>query len=771
MRNRNGAPSRAQPARCLIPVVVVAIAAVAFSAVAGETAAEASTSVSLWPPNGATGVAPEVAPAITFRKALPSKAVSFQLSAPRGAVAGRARYDAASHTATFTPAAALQGGVAYTATVDGGGGTAKTWSFTVADGGETGSGAAALDRGPGGPVLLVTDNAHPFSTYYAEILRNEGYDEFATVPLARVTPAMLSSYDAVILGEEPVNDDQVAMFAAWVDAGGNLIAMRPDAKLAPLLGLTPGGGTLSDAYLKVDTAHGPGVGITDQTIEFHGPADRYTLDGSTAVATLYSTADTRTSAPAVTMRDVGTRGGSAAAFTYDLARSVVETRQGNPAWAGQSRDGQQPIIRSDDLFMGVETPDWVDETKVAIPQADEQQRLLGNMLTEMTLDTAPLPHFWYLPNGKRAAIVMTGDDHANGGTVGRFDQLLAESKPGCSVANWDCLRMSSYIFPGTPISDAQAAQYTAEGFEIGVHVSASGSWQCKNFTPSSLESSYASMTGQLARQLPSIPTGTSERLHCVTWSDWDSVPKVEEANGVRLDTTYYYWPGSWVQNHPGMFTGSGMPMRFADADGTMLDVYQAPTQLNDEAGQTPTKNIDTLLDNALGPLGYYGVFTVNAHTDKPTSEEGDAVIKAAVERHVPVVSGRQMATWLDGRNASSFGSTTWDGTTLHFTVHQGVGANGLDALLPAHDSTGATITTVTEDGNPVPLTIETVKGIRYDRFAATTGAYTATYVTTIQATTPLPPPHRAPSTRRGQRASVRRSPTPVPARVATAARW
>jgi hypothetical protein len=43
-------------------------------------------------------------------------------------------------------------------------------------------------------------------------------------------------------------------------------------------------------------------------------------------------------------------GGQAAAFTFDLARSIVQTRQGNPAWAGQERDGQPGPIRSNDLF-------------------------------------------------------------------------------------------------------------------------------------------------------------------------------------------------------------------------------------------------------------------------------------------------------------------------------------------------------------------------------------------------------------------------------------
>ena len=39
------------------------------------------------------------------------------------------------------------------------------------------------------------------------------------------------------------------------------------------------------------------------------------------------------------------------AFTYDLATSIVYTRQGNPAWAAQERDGFTPI-RSDDKYFG-----------------------------------------------------------------------------------------------------------------------------------------------------------------------------------------------------------------------------------------------------------------------------------------------------------------------------------------------------------------------------------------------------------------------------------
>src|SRR4029077_584247 len=105
------------------------------------------------------------------------------------------------------------------------------------------------------------------------------------------------------------------------------------------------------------------------------------------VASLYSSSSTATNYAAVTMKGVGINGGKAIAFAYDLARSVVYTRQGNPMWAGQKRDGEIDPIRSDDLFF----PDWIDFNKIAIPQADEQQHLLSNLILKANQHKKPLP--------------------------------------------------------------------------------------------------------------------------------------------------------------------------------------------------------------------------------------------------------------------------------------------------------------------------------------------------------------------------------------------
>ena len=578
-------------------------------------------------------------------------------------------------------------------------------------------GCLPLGEGPGGPILVIASPANPVGRYYAEILLTEGLNAFDVVDIGDLTQAELDAHEVAILTEIPLSaggegggSNLVAMLSDWVTAGGKLIAMRPDAQLAPLLGLTPLGTTLSNTYLLIQTGSPPGAGLVNQTIQFHGTADRYMLNGATAIATLYSSPTSATANPAASIRHVGASGGIAAAFTYDLARSVVYTRQGNPDWAGQERDGITPI-RSDDLFYGAADgdpqPDWVDLGKVAIPQADEQQRLLANLI--LGSSDIPLPRFWYFPHDKRAVVIQTGDEHGCcDPTRERFSIDLDNSPPGCSLADWECVRTTSYIYAGGDMDDAEAASWDAQGFEIAAHILT----DCEDWTPASLADTIDMQLGEFDALYPSIPPPETNRTHCVVWSDWASQPKIESERGVRLDTNYYYTPASWVQDRPGFFTGSGMIMRFADLDGTLIDAYQATTQMTDESGQTYPDTVTTLLDRATGSLGYYGAFTSNQHTDIGDHPNASAIVEAAQERGVPLITARQMLRWLDGRNSSAFNAITWNGYQLSFSIAPGANTAGLRAMLPPALGTFP-LASLTRNASAWPHSGQTIKGINY----------------------------------------------------------
>ncbi|MEV6302489.1 DUF4082 domain-containing protein [Actinoplanes sp. NPDC051861] len=695
---------------------------VVFDSSAVDTVAPTLTARA--PSAGATGVSTTAPVTASFSE--PVSAATISLTGPSGAVAGGLTYDAGTMTASFAPSAALATSTAYTATVSGARDSSGnvmapvTWSFTTAA-----PPPPPPDQGPGGPVLVIksaVSGASGFTSFAAEVLRAEGLNEFATVDLSAVTPAVLGQYDVVLLGSTPLTAAQVTMFTTWVTGGGNLVTFRPDKQLAGLLGLTSTTGTLAEGYLRVDTATAPGAGITGQTIQYHGTADRYTLAGARAVATLYSNGTTATTNPALTLVDVGTAGGQAAAFTFDLPRSLVYTRQGNPAWQQQNRDNRPPI-RSNDLYFGGSATDWVDLTKVAVPQADEQQRLLANLIGTMNLDRKPLPKFWYFPRSLKAVVVATGDDHATGGTAGRFDQYLANSPAGCVVDEWQCPRFSSYIFPDTALSNTQAASYQSRGFEVGLHVNTN----CADYTPASLANTYSGQLATWRAKYNSVRSPVTNRTHCIVWSDWSSQASVALSNGIRLDTNYYYWPGEWVADRPGFMTGSGMPMRFADVNGGLIDVYQAATQMTDESGQSYPFTTNALLDAALGATGYYGAFTANMHTDYATTYDSDQVLASAQSRGVPVISGQQLLTWVDGRNASSYSNLAWSGNNLSFSVNVGTGANGLTGMVPTAGPAGRTLTTLTRGGTAVPFTRSTIKGVEYAMFTAAPGAYVAGY--------------------------------------------
>ncbi|QDE90539.1 hypothetical protein BHS06_17090 [Myxococcus xanthus] len=580
-----------------------------------------------------------------------------------------------------------------------------------------------------GPVLVATAPGNPFTDYLREILEAEGIAAFATTDAGNLGVSVsLDDYKVLVLGEQTLSAAQVTLITDWVTAGGSLIALRPAANLQSLLGLNASQGTQANGYILVNDTQAPGAGITAETMQYHGLADKRTVaTGTRTVATLYSDATTATTFTAVSQRTVGS--GTATAFMYDLAKSVIYTRQGNPAWQGQNRDGSSigPGARANDMFYGNASfdpqPDWVNLAKVQIPQADEQQRLLANVLHQTS--TTPLPRLWYFPSAKKAVVVMTGDGHPGGATTQRWNQYLADSPTGCSVDDWECIRGTVYDYVGG-LSATQANTYVAQGFEYALHINTG----CADYTANTLDPNF--FTPQLASfasAFPAVPAPVTNRTHCIAFSDWSTQPKVSRLHGIRLDTNYYYWPDYWVQDRPGMFTGSGLAMRFADLDGTPLDVYQLATQMTDESGQSYPLHIDTLLDNALGPKGYYGAFNANMHVDSQPSagSSGSAAIIASAKRDgVPVITAKQLLEWLDAREATQVSTVAFTGTALTFNLTSP--ARNLSLMVPTRTTTGRTLLSVTRAGSVVTTVTRTIKGVDFAFIdGALAGTYTATY--------------------------------------------
>ena len=100
--------------------------------------------------------------------------------------------------------------------------------------------------------------------------------------------------------------------------------------------------------------------------------------------------------------------------------------------------------------------------------------------------------------------------------------------------------------------------------------------------------------------------------------------------------------------------GGGFPMRFADIDGTPIDVYQAEHEHAPTSSQAYPATTDALLDNALGAARLLRrVRHQHAHRQPRRPTRREAIVASAQARGVPVISYKQLLEWIDGRNDST----------------------------------------------------------------------------------------------------------------------
>ena len=564
-----------------------------------------------------------------------------------------------------------------------------------------------------GPILVLTDPTNPFSDDYCNaLLKTEGMPECAATDSGNITSNFsLAGYRTIIMADgAPLTSDQVTLISNWVTGGGTFISMRPNDSLDSLLGIgQKTASTLDDAYYQVN----PSLmsGIETQTMQYHGSADQHPLAGAQAMATLFNNANTSTAYPAVTTNTVGA--GKAVAYMFDVSKSVMLTRNGNPSLAGKVTVSTDGLPRITDRFGN----GWLDTSKAAIPQADELERSLANLI-----ESSSTPRLWYFPAYQgtviKSALILTGDDHATGSsqTLNRFAAETAASPTNCSVSNWSCYTSTSYAFPNA-FSDSAAKPYTDNGFEVSLHMADGGSCASNWSTQSQFDSLFN--TAYLAWQ-SSYPTinaayqPVTERIHCYgIWNDYASIPLVEAKYGIKADTNSPCWPNVFLNVGQCLYTGTGIPEDYVDANGNLTGVYQFTTQATDENPSTVTQSaMDTLVANAAGPNAYYGYFTVLCHLDNLAISNQCAtdLLSIAQTNNIPMVSAKQAEQFWDGRNNTSIANLSYGTNTLSFTVNTPV-AN-VQEMTPLNYG-GKSLTGITVGGNAASYVTQMINGMQY----------------------------------------------------------
>lgn len=595
---------------------------------------------------------------------------------------------------------------------------------------------------PPAALLLVTHPgaANPFGSYLAEILRAEGLNSFEVVSLADLTAGDLSQHAVTLLAETPLSSTQAELFTNHVNAGGRLIAMRPDSRIRALFGLGASAGTLSDGYLRIDTTatlNGarPGAGLAGVTLQIHGAADRYTtLPGAVTLAKLYTDKTTATAYPAV----VAGVSGRAVAFNYDLARNVVYTRQGNPANANIDVDGDT-VLRTVDLFQGAGGgAPWVDRDRIAVPQADEQQRFLARLVSNLLGLSQPMPQLWYFPGTARTMLILTGDAHAN--PTSYYTNVI-------SSVNAYGGKMTFYLSTAADPDDTSLQAMRADGHEFGIHPYA---YQPPNIE--NLAEGYQAFSEWYDYQYSTSKSRTA-RNHQVAWLGWTEAADIAAAHGIAMETNFYHW-GPWLQTSGGAWphgylTGSGRPMRFARADGSIVPVYQQATQLVDEQlldeisgagleglGAAEAISVSQeLIDASLA--GDYAALTTQFHVDyygvSDARAWAEGTMVYANTHGVPLWNADRWLSFTETRHDANYTNIEWNRSTgvLTFTLNATAtpGIN-LTTMLPLTYNQSL-LQSVAVDGSPHAFSTQTIKGVNV-AFAVTppgNHAFAAAYST------------------------------------------
>jgi len=578
------------------------------------------------------------------------------------------------------------------------------------------------------PPILILARQNNFGTYTDEILRAEGFNEFVIDSLSggRIDKSYLARVDLVLLAEAVSDSSCWRMISEYVRNGGNLIAVRSVHGPGELFGIVEIAGNIYGGYITIDTLMQEGESLSGRQLQLHGSAGLCDLKGGRAVAFLTDCSVSQKKYPGVILHNYGK--GKTAIFQYNLPENIILTRQGNPALAGIENDSI-PGLRALDLF----TDGWIDTSNSIINQADEQMVLLSHCIESMTLNKKPLPRLWYFPDTLKCLVTLTNDGEYKSET---------DFEPQFNDVDSMGAKMSIYIIGVDNVSKAWVDKWTAKGFEIAGHPddtreAANPDWHNMD---SVIKAKKSEIEGKYGLQ---IRTNVN---HWFVWCgrdaggkpDFAAQARLEALNGIELDINYAHYDiksnqGDYYLGPPGTnqgnFTGSGLPMKFADAKGRIINVYQ---QLNAVYDQQYNESNDPdgfyncfkgLIDRSLYNE-VYSFISVKSHNDEYYFSKVPLMkmLAYANRKGIPVWTALKLLDFIKMRDEACFTNNTWSNNKLSFNIKSSLThSNDLTVMIP-RDFDNKKIKGITKNGNEASFFVREVKGSAYAFLTVKPGA-------------------------------------------------
>ncbi|MGN6563889.1 MAG: Ig-like domain-containing protein, partial [Thermomicrobiales bacterium] len=327
----------------------------------------------------------------------------------------------------------------------------------------------------------------------------------------------------------------------------------------------------------------------------------------------------------------------------------------------------------------------------------------------------------------------TGDAHANPDSYYQTE-ITAMTQHSAT--------MTFYVSEASNPEPSTLANWLAQGFDFDPHP----------YVDTGYDSGFNSAFSWFESTFSITPR--TVRTHMVRWFGWADAATIEANYGVQMEFNSYQW-GTWLKTSSGApalgyLSGSGQPMRFADASGNLIPLYQQHTNLVDEflapgvgvAGLDLTTALaasQSTIDNSIA--SYHTPIVFQCHVDYfyPNVSDWDlGSIDYARQKGALVFHAAKWLAFVQQRAATTFSGTTWSNNTLSFTVGLG-GAN--QTLLIPYRFGNTVIAGVQLNGAAMSYTTMTIDGTAFAAVTAAGGAYVATYAAdttppTVASTTP-----------------------------------
>ncbi|TFH21063.1 MAG: hypothetical protein E4H10_15845 [Bacteroidia bacterium] len=342
----------------------------------------------------------------------------------------------------------------------------------------------------------------------------------------------------------------------------------------------------------------------------------------------------------------------------------------------------------------------------------------------MTHYTKPLPRFWYFPDTLKCLVTLTND--------GEY-RTEADFEPQFRDIDSMGAKMSLYILETDKVSKNWVDHWTSKGFEIAGH---------PDDTKEAGQPDWDHMDQVLKNKKQEIETkfGVQVRTvvnHWFVWcgrdssgqQDFGAQAMLEEKNGIDLDINYPLYDihsnqGAFYLGTPGIHQGfhggSGLVMKFANAQGKTIHVYQHFNAVYDQQyneSNNPEgfyKSFKGLVDRSLNDE-IYSFVSIKAHNDEYdfSKEPLLKMLAYANSRGIPVWTAANLLDFVKMRDEATFSKLSWWDHQLSFTLSSSLKhSSGLTCMIPASYG-GKTIKRITLNGEEVPACIKQVKGSEY----------------------------------------------------------